>query len=95
MIRQSSSGSTCYDADKDLEYTNYILISILMCCGYSDLNPLNHTIDTVADDIKEIFFMDNILTHDAVNSINGNNRDYLLTDYRRFWYNHQLIMAVR
>jgi len=94
MIRQKTAGNTCYDKQKDLEYTISILVTVLMCCGCTDLDPANYTIDEVVSLIKEMYFIDSSIVHDASNDIVGNARDHLLTNYRRFWFNYQLIMAV-
>jgi len=92
-VRQGNASSKCYDKDKDLEYTTHILTTVLMCCGCSDLDPSNYSIDDVVSLIKDTFSIDINIDNDASNEVVKIFRNFLLNNYRRFWFNYQLIIG--
>lgn len=95
MKRHSTEDVKIYNLEKDLEYTKYILVIVLICCGFEDINPANHTIDEVVESIKSVFNTNLTLSHSASNEIIANTQDWLLRNYRRFWFNYQLIMGAQ
>ena len=93
MIRVGSKTSPAYNVESDLEYTEHLLISILMLCGYEDYNVLNYSIDEVVLKIKETLptVRGSFIT--AANAIVDETKYRILDSYRDLWFNYQLIRS--
>lgn len=80
-----------YNAADDLEYTEYLLTEILMICGYNSFDLNNYTIDEVVLKLRDIFSTTKSLQDMASNSYISILSSLLVSNYRRYWFNRQLI----
>lgn len=90
MIRTGSKSVPAYSLTDELEYTEHLMISILMFCGYEDLEVLNYSIDEVVEKIKEILPVDKLDIATGAAAVIEETKYRLLASYRDLWFNHQL-----
>lgn len=90
MIRTASKNSPTYNFTSDIEYTEHLMVSILMFCGYEDFEVLNYSIDEVVDRIKEMLPTNTLDVFTAAMAIVEETKYRILQNYRDLWFNHQL-----
>lgn len=93
-IRSGSKTNNAYNPEVDLEYTEYLLIEILIICGYTSYNLDEITIDEAILKIREIFNIDMSTINLASNDFIAIMSSILTSNYRRYWFNRQTIKGV-
>jgi hypothetical protein len=95
MLRSGSKTNSAYDVNRDLEYLNLIVYTIMLSVGITKKDIEQTTIDEIIESIRTMFVYSKDKVPTASSDLMRSQNTLLVVNARRAWRDRQTALEVK